>query len=886
VDRRVAGLAAGTLAVVTVCAAAQLDPALGRVADAALIAAGLACAVFVWRTGGRHSRGWRLIALAPVCTASGASVATVMGDADPVRLAVVRLAFLVPAYLLSIAGGLTLLQHGRLHGRLRGRGGRMAVELALFTTACLVAVQFLYAGPDARWADVPAGQALVLAAGAVTTSAYMVAALTVLGGIESRRQRAALLLVTSAIALTIGRGLGTWALLAGAGGIGALGRFFVVTGLAVTAAAALADPGPSPSGCTDARSGRRSELGQVLPHLAMVVAMTAVGVDALLGRPPTVLTVLGALLCVGLAAAHRWLSAREERRTGARLRRSEAYFRSLVSSGGDAVVLLDHELRMTWASAALGRILGAPAAAALVGRTLLKAVHPDDAERIAAALVTAADGAPRPGGTGLVGLRLQHADGGWRRLEAAVSDLRADPAVRSVVLHCRDVTERHDREERLRGVAYTDPRTGMPNRAGLLRVVERVLDEPANRSDDGVALLLFELDGFAEAREHARLETVHAVVAEVGRRLRATVREDDVVARMGWTFGVLARETGTEADQLADRCLAVVEQPIVTPDGVIDLVATVGVAGREPADTVDDLVGRAELALRAARAAGPGTATRYRPALGEADARRERLRTDLQRARARGELALLLQPIVSLEEQRVTGLEARLRWRHPELGDIPEAEFLPIAERAALVADLQRFALEEAMRATAALPSAGEPLRLGVGVPTGWAAGGTLLTDVQAALERTGFGPERLVLELTEETVLSGDERVGLDLTTLRLMGVHIALDDFGAGQASLVSLTRVPIDILKLDRSFIARVDHDPQSRALCESVVGIGRTLGLDVVAEGVETPAQLGAVQAFGAGFAQGFLIARPLPPADLARLLSEHDGQLWPGLVGSR
>jgi EAL domain-containing protein (putative c-di-GMP-specific phosphodiesterase class I) len=167
-----------------------------------------------------------------------------------------------------------------------------------------------------------------------------------------------------------------------------------------------------------------------------------------------------------------------------------------------------------------------------------------------------------------------------------------------------------------------------------------------------------------------------------------------------------------------------------------------------------------------------------------------------------------------------------------------------------------------------------------------WAAGGTLLSDVEAALHRTEFAPERLVLEVAEEAVLAGDERVRLDLTTLRLMGVHVALDDFGAGDMSLASLTRLPIDILKLDRSFIARVDRDEQRRALCESVVGIGRALGLDVVATGVETPAQLAAVQAFGAGFAQGFLLARPLPAEDLAGTLAAHDGALWPGLVGSR
>jgi predicted signal transduction protein with EAL and GGDEF domain len=377
------------------------------------------------------------------------------------------------------------------------------------------------------------------------------------------------------------------------------------------------------------------------------------------------------------------------------------------------------------------------------------------------------------------------------------------------------------------------------------------------------------------------------VVAEVGRRLRATVRGDDVVARMGGgAFGVLARSTATEADQLADRCLAVVEQPIATSAGIVDLTASVGLVVVEPGLDEEELFSRAALAVRAARAAGLGSASRYTDALGEAAARRDRLRTDLQGAAARGELSLLYSPIVSLEEQRVTGVEAHLSWRHPEFGDVPPAEFLPIAERSGLIGELQRWALGEATAAVQTLPSAGAPLRLGLDVSSAYVAGGSLAADVDAALHRTGLSPERLVLEIPEATVLAGDERVAMDISSVRLMGVHVALDHFGAGGSSLATLTRLPIDVLKLDRSFMARVDRDPQDRALCESVVGIGRALGVDVVAEGVETPAQLGALCGFSCGFAQGFLLSRPLPLGELTALLSERAGVLWPGLVGQR
>jgi EAL domain-containing protein (putative c-di-GMP-specific phosphodiesterase class I) len=217
---------------------------------------------------------------------------------------------------------------------------------------------------------------------------------------------------------------------------------------------------------------------------------------------------------------------------------------------------------------------------------------------------------------------------------------------------------------------------------------------------------------------------------------------------------------------------------------------------------------------------------------------------------------------------------------------VPQGEFLPIAERVGLVAELQRWALEESMAAVLTLPSVGAPLRLGIDVTAAYVAGGTLAGDVETALRRSGMTPERLVLEIPEATVLADDERIALDIASVRLMGVHVALDHFGTGSSSLKHLTRLPIDILKLDRSLLSRIDRDPQDRALCQSVVGIGSALGLDVVAEGVETSAQLATLCGFSCGFAQGFLISRPLPLGELSALLAARASNLWPGLVGQR
>jgi diguanylate cyclase (GGDEF)-like protein len=542
--------------------------------------------------------------------------------------------------------------------------------------------------------------------------------------------------------------------------------------------------------------------------------------------------------------------------------------------------MLDDALRITWASPALDRALG-DAAPALLGRSLLDSVHPDDAPALAAVLPVAGTApATDAAAGGLLILRLPDAAGEWRYLEARISDLRHVPDVGAVVLHCRDMTERYAREQALQSVAYTDPMTGLPNRAGALRAMQQAVAEP----DGPVTLLIIELDGLAAARENAGREIVSTVVAEVGRRLRATVRGEDVVARMGGgAFAVLTHGDDADTDRLAARCLSVVEQPILTPAGIVDLTAGVGVVTLEPGLGVETLLGRGDLAVRAAHEAGPGSAQRYREDLGEAEARREQLRTDLRSARAREELFLLFQPIVSLGEQRITGVEAQLRWRHATLGEIPPAEFLPLAERAGLIGELARWAIEEVAAAAAHLPEGTAP-QLGLKLPDGYMATGAVVTDVQHALRTSGLSAERLVLQVGAQAVMSEDERTGLDISTLRLMGVHVALEGFGSGTSALGHLTRLPIDILKLDRSLITRIDRDSQSRALCESLVGIGRALGLEVVADGVETPAQLAALCGFGCGFAQGFLLARPMPLAELLVTLSA--GVLWPGLVGSR
>jgi diguanylate cyclase (GGDEF)-like protein/PAS domain S-box-containing protein len=879
VDSRRWWLLAAAVPVALGCALATAQPALALAGQLAVVGAGLLAATVLWCAAARTSRprAWRMLSTAPLLPVLGVLITLATGSLDPVAVAVLRWAPTVPCYVVAIVAILDLVDRRRLRA-----GPRVAVEVALFFAACLVVVGLLVVGPDGRWSAFGLTERLVLGSAVLAISAIMAAALTLLGVIEVGRRSMAVVLLAGTVFLTLGRGLATSALLSGTPVPAGVARILIAAGLLLVALAVLLDSFPAAASRHEMRRG--SDVVALLPYLALLIASVTVGSVAMTGARPSPLTIAGLVICVVLTGVHRWLTACEEQRMGARLRRSEAHFRSLVQTAADAVVILDDDLRITWSSPALQRSLG-PAADELLGRPLLAVMHPDDVAALVAALpVSGSALAPDPAAAGLLTLRLPDASGEWRYLEAGVSDLRGDADVAGVVLHCRDMTDRYAREQALQSVAYTDPMTGLPNRAGFHRLVRQTLAEAA---DQPTTLLLIELDGLAATRENAGREIVSAVVGEVGRRLRATVRGEDTVARMGGGgFAVLAHGDDADADRLAARCMSVVEQPIVTTAGIIELTSGIGVVPLEEGLGLEELLGRGDLAVRAAHEAGPGWARRYDAALGDAAARRDRLRHDLQGARARDELFLLFQPIISLEQQRITGMEAQLRWQHPELGEVPPEEFLALAERAGLIGELMRWAVEEASCAAAGLPDRADPLRIGVKIPFGYLATGAVVSDVEQALRRSGLPPERLVLEINGPAVMSEDERTGLDVASLRLMGVHVALDGFGSGSSALAHLTRLPIDVLRLDRELIRRIDRDPQSRALCESIVGIGRALGVDVVADGVETAAQLAALCGFGCGFAQGFLISRPLPLAGFTAMFAHGSGVLWPGLVGSR
>ncbi|WP_249522943.1 putative bifunctional diguanylate cyclase/phosphodiesterase [Modestobacter marinus] len=843
-------------------------------ADLLLCGAALVTAGLLWRAGGRLSgglRGWRLLSLA-VVLGLGTSLSAGLAGTPPVRgFDVTGQLVQLPAALLALDAVLTLLSPGHL----RRGGARLATQTALFFCASLVLAQVLVVGPAMRTQSLTGVDRVVLEVSCLVTASVVSAVLLLIAASPApRRGAGALLLLASATwATTHGLAIAGEDLpLPALGGAAPAGE---LVGLLLLCLAALREPGAHAEAPPTRASARLNVVGQLLPHLVTVAAGVAYLGAPLLGADPSPAATIALLGCLSLTAVHRAAAARDEHRVAARLRRSEAHFRSLVRSSSDAVLVLDSDLRISWAAPALEPADGP----GLRGRLLADAVHPEDAAEVAAWLT--GDG-PDGDVLGLRSFRLADRSGAWRVFEAGVSDLRGDADVAALVLHCRDVTARLDREHELRSLAFVDPLTGLPNRAAQRLALAGLLAG----GDDGptrAALLLIELHGLREALDNAGSEVAETTLAEVARRLRATVRGEDQVARIGTElFSVLAHGTGDEHDRLAARCLAAIEAPITTDAGIVDLSGVVGLAPLDPGLSEGQAVDRAELAVLDARSAGSGSVRRYRSELSAARDRREHLRADLVGARERGELTLAWQPIVALDDQRVTGVEALPRWQHPLYGEVPPEEFLPVAARAGLVVDLQRWVLHEATAAVRALPVGDGELKLGVDVPAAHLAAGTLVGDVTAALRDSGLPPERLVVEIAESALEVG--ALADDVTALRLMGVHVAVDGFGSGRSSLPALGRLPVDIIKLDRGLLSRVDRDPYSRAVCQAVVALAATLGVDVVAEGVETTSQLTVLRALGCGYAQGYLLSRPLALPGLAQLLEADTGRLWPGLTG--
>jgi len=427
-------------------------------------------------------------------------------------------------------------------------------------------------------------------------------------------------------------------------------------------------------------------------------------------------------------------------------------------------------------------------------------------------------------------------------------------------------------EAHFRTMAHTDSLTGLANRRDLMRALhEEAVGGPP------CVLLAIDLDGFKNINDMRGHDLGDAVLVEVGRRLQANLRRGDLAARLGGDeFAVLMWARQDQAYAIAQRVLAAVCAPYDLSQGTVYLTASMGLASGGSAHDVDSLLRNADLALRFAKQRGKDRLERYDAAYDEWLRRRITVEHELRGAARRGELYLAYQPVVALPERRVVGVEALLRWRHPELGHVAPGEFILVAEESGQIGELGAWVLHEACRQLSGWLAAGHDLWVSVNVSVRELHEPEYSERLVTALRTHRVPAERLIIEVTEHAVALDVAELAGRLHGLREAGVRVALDDFGAGYSSLGQLHRLPVDILKIDQALVADAVPDARPASpvapLVDVVVRLGQRLGLQVIAEGVEGDAQRLVIEDAGCQYGQGHLFGLAMPADDMEALLN--------------
>jgi diguanylate cyclase (GGDEF)-like protein/PAS domain S-box-containing protein len=606
-------------------------------------------------------------------------------------------------------------------------------------------------------------------------------------------------------------------------------------------------------------------LVHVLPYAAMLVAFLVLVYFARadVGGPVAALTIVVFVLTL-LVMVRQGAMLRDDARM--RERRAteivESRYASLIENAADVILIVDADGSLRFASPAFERTFGLRPDM-VAGRNLIDLWSGGEREELAQFLALVA--ATPAGPVGPVELRVD--SGGARyTLEMVGSNLTADPAVRGLALNLRDVSERKALEEQLRELAFHDPLTRLANRNLFRDRVEHAL-ALARRARRHVAVMFLDLDDFKNINDTLGHDAGDRLLQAVAQRLVGTMRTTDTVARLaGDEFAVLLE--GIDSREDVERPAAIVVEALGAPyplgGGEVEVCTSVGVALSTPESLADELLSNADIAMYCAKAAGKDRYVVFEPQMQEALRERLRLEADISHALEYGEFLLEYQAVLDLRTRCLVGVEALARWRHPERGVLAPRQFIPLAEESGHIIELGRWVLQTACRDWRRWcdgVAGGQALHVAINVSGRHLQQGDLVRDVARALRHSGLEPGRLVIELTESTMMHNTEANLARLGELKALGVRLAIDDFGTGYSSLSYLHRFPIDILKIDRSFVGRLVTEGDGPELARAVVRLGETLGLDTVAEGIESEAQASALVELGCVAGQGFLFAEP-------------------------
>ncbi|MBG0560037.1 putative bifunctional diguanylate cyclase/phosphodiesterase [Actinoplanes aureus] len=546
-------------------------------------------------------------------------------------------------------------------------------------------------------------------------------------------------------------------------------------------------------------------------------------------------------------------------------RNSETYFRTLIQNTADVIVILDEQDRIRYASpSAVGVFGGDP-----TGALLPEVIHPGERNRLAEVL-TAVRGGDQ------LQQQLDFRARGNRRTEVLLElhcrDLRAEPTVSGLVITMRDVTEQRRLEQELTHQAFHDAMTGLANRVLFNDRLKHALARGA-RDGSVVGVLFIDLDDFKIVNDTLGHAVGDQLLIEVASRIAGALRADDTAARLGGDeFAALVENVNDPGavEETANRILAALAPPIQTDAKPLHAVASIGITTTPEASDADELLRQADLALYVAKGAGKNQWRRYQAHLHNEMVERLELRSALDHAVNEGHFLLHYQPIVDLAAGTPVGFEALVRWHHPKRGVITPDQFIEVAEESGLIVPMGRWVLEEALRTVAEwrriLPPELAPY-VSVNVSVRQFRENGFVDQVRNALQHTGVPPQGLMLEITETMLVKDDEQVWTNLATLRDLGIRIAIDDFGTGYSSLGYLRQRPIDVVKIDKTFIDDMITSHQPLALVTGIVSLAQSLGLIVVAEGIESPTHRELLVRMGCPFGQGYLFSSPLGPTEV-------------------
>jgi diguanylate cyclase (GGDEF)-like protein/PAS domain S-box-containing protein len=561
------------------------------------------------------------------------------------------------------------------------------------------------------------------------------------------------------------------------------------------------------------------------------------------------------------------------------LRLSEDRFRSLIQNSSDVTMILGEMGVFRYVSPAIKDLLQYEPEE-LVGRLATDFVQREDLDTVLKML--GSDDFQAESGTATLEFRMLRRDGTSRDVEAVVSNQTDRASVAGYVSNIRDVTERKKFEALLAFRALHDPLTGLANRQLILDRAQQMLVR-ARRSGVPVAALFIDLDNFKDSNDSLGHGAGDKLLQMVAGRLLGILRSGDTVGRLGGDEFVILAEGVSFArgpEMIAERVHEVLKPAFHLP-GVdnmsITVSASIGIAvGDRP--VAEDLLRDADIALYRAKGAGRDQSVLFERSMQSAAKERLALKSDLETALDNNEFRLLYHPFFDLDGIEIQGVEALLRWEHPVKGTITPDGFIPFLEERGLIIDVGRWVLNEACREAAAWHRQGHRASISVNVSMRQLESDQLVEDVSDALSTSGLDASMLILEVTESTLMRDSVATVARLNRLKQLGVKVAIDDFGTGYSSLAYLRQFPVDVLKIDRSFVADMTRSPDAAALIHTLIELGHTLGLVTLAEGIETQEQLEGLRAERCIYGQGFLFSGPVTAVEMADLLDiAHAGK---------